>query len=173
MAKWKDVAGYEGLYLVSDEGDVMSLPRVVYNGRGYYIRKATILKPGQRGRGHTKYQFVVLSDGNTEKHHSVHRLVAEAFLYRPENCTEVNHKDENTLNNCVSNLEWCDRQYNIEYSKAKKVSQFSIDGEKIAEYKSIVIAAAMTGVSKTAINNALIGWSKTAGGYLWKYAEEE
>ena len=66
MAKWKDVAGYEGLYLVSDEGDVMSLPRVVYNGRGYYIRKATILKPGQRGRGHTKYQFVVLSDGNTE-----------------------------------------------------------------------------------------------------------
>ena len=53
------------------------------------------------------------------------------------------------------------------------MSQFSIDGEKIAEYKSIVIVAAMTGVSKTAINNALIGWSKTAGGYLWKYAEEE
>lgn len=166
MALWKDVAGYEGKYLVSDEGEVMSLPRK-------FRKKAKILKPGKRGRGGTLYAFVILSDGKTAEHFAVHRLVANAFLDNPMMLPEINHKDENPLNNRVENLEWCSRQYNIEYSKAKRVAQSTMDGEKIAEYKSVSVASKMTGIYRTAINNALTGWSKTAGGYIWTYIEEE
>ena len=173
MARWKDIAGYEGLYQVSDDGRVKSLPREKCNGRGCYRTKERILRPGKRGRDGLLYQFVVLSDGETVSHHSVHRLVADAFLENQEMFPEVNHKDKNTMNNCASNLEWCTRGYNINYSKAKRVSQFNNCGEKLAEYQSIVVASEITGISRTAINNNLKNWSKTAGGYIWKYEQEE
>jgi len=173
MALWKDVAGYEGLYLVSDEGDVYSLPKVV-QGAWVQHRKGKLLKKGKRGRkGQPQYEFVILLDSKGCSHHeSVHRLVAKAFIPNPDNLPEVNHKDENSLNNSVDNLEWCDHQYNIEYSKNKRVGQY-IDGEKVAEYKSIVYASKMTGISRTSITNALTGWSKTAGGYEWRYEGSE
>ena len=131
------------------------------------------MHPGKRGKGGLLYQFVVLSDGEKVSNHSVHRLVANAFLENPGMLPEVNHKDENTMNNCANNLEWCTREYNINYSKAKRVSQFSLCGEKLAEYQSIVVASEITGISRTAINNNLKKWSKTAGGYIWKYEQEE
>lgn len=104
------------------------------------------------------------------EHKSVHRLVAEAFIPNPDNLPEVNHKDENGLNNSVDNLEWCSHQYNIEYSKNKAVVQY-YDGERIAEYKSIKVASQQTGINRKSISNVLNGWSKTAGGYEWDYKE--
>lgn len=174
MALWKEVHGYEGLYLVSDDGRVMSLPRNVDNGRGTYVRDGTILKPGKRGRDGLLYEFVVLSDGNgTIEHKAVHRLVAEAFVKNPNGQTVVNHIDKNTLNNRADNLEWCDQQYNNEYGHNKAVEQWTIDGEKIAEYKSATYAATITGIRRTSIANVLNGWSKTAGGYIWRYSQNE
>ena len=170
MANWKDVKGYEGLYLVSDEGEVYSLPRIVNNGRGTYVTGGRLLKPGKRAQ---YYSFVILSDGENIEHKSLHRLVAEAFIPNPNDYPEVNHIDENTDNNAANNLEWCTRQYNIDYSKSKKVSQWTMDGEKVAEYKSIAFASQISGINRTAINNALVGWSKTAGGYIWKYETED
>ena len=170
MAQWREVAGYEGLYLVSDEGQIFSLPKTVNNGRGEYVRCGKILSPGIRGRGELGYQFVVLAKDGESKLHSVHRIVAEAFIEKPEGCDVVNHKDRNTLNNNAKNLEWCNQQHNNEYSHNKKVCQF-FDGVKIAEYKSITYASQITKISRTSINNALTGWSATAGGYEWKYCE--
>lgn len=170
MAMWREVAGYEGLYAVSDEGEVISLPRVINNGRGSFRVSGKLLKQGTRAG---KYKFVHLSKNNVHNSFLVHRLVALAFLDNPENLPEVNHKDENPSNNRVENLEWCSRQHNIDYSKAKKVSQYTLGGEKVAEYKSISYAADITGISRQAINNALSGWSKSAGNYAWKYEEEE
>lgn len=160
MAQWLNIAGYDGLYQISDEGDVKSFHARDENGR--------ILKPGRRGRGKTKYAFVVLTDGQTQRHVSIHRLVAKAFLDNPSELPEVNHKDQNTMNNRVENLEWCDRQYNIEYSKGKRIGQY-VGDEKIAEYKSTVYASKMTGIGRSAITNALAGLSHSAGGYVWKY----
>ena len=62
---------------------------------------------------------LVDDDGN-KKHYYVHRLVAKAFLNNPNNYKEVNHKDENKLNNHFSNLEWCTRQYNNTYGSRVK-----------------------------------------------------
>lgn len=175
MALWKDVRGYEGLYLVSDEGVVISLPREV-RGRNASCeivahRKAKTIKPYLRGRNSLMYPAVTLSKNGESKAYSLHRIVAEAFIPNPDCMPEVNHKDENPMNCRVENLEWCDHQYNVEYSKAKSVAQY-LDGEKIAVYKSIVHASRITGISRTSINNALRGWSFTAGGYEWRYCKD-
>lgn len=173
MANWKEIAGYEGMYIISDEGVVVSLPRIITNYRGSYERPQKELKPGHRGKGNLQYEFVVLFKDGKCDHRSVHRLVAEAFLENPDNLPEVNHKDENPLNNHVDNLEWCSRQYNIEYSKNKAVVQMDMDGEEIAEYKSVNYASDITGVGRTSISNCLNGWSESAGGYKWKSKERE
>ena len=170
MAQWREVAGYEGLYLVSDDGQIFALPRIVNKGETEYVREGKILSPNLRGRGDLTYYFVRLTKDGESKTHAVHRLVAEAFLEKPDGCNVVNHKDRNTNNNCVDNLEWCNQQYNNEYSHNKKICQL-LDGEKIAEYKSISYASQITKISRTSINNALTGWSETAGGYEWKYCD--
>lgn len=174
MALWKDVPGYEGMYLVSDEGDVISLPREIKgknkNGEMIIKRKGKKIKPHLRGKGGLFYPAVTLSKDGESKAYSIHRLVAIAFIPNPENLPEVNHVDENPLNCRADNLEWCDRQYNIEYSKGKRIAQY-YDGEKIAEYKSVVFASKITGIGRTNINNALCGWSQRAGGYEWKYID--
>ena len=99
----KDVPGYEGLYAVTSCGKVWS----------YRYKK--FMKPCIC----SGYEFVVLyKDG---KHHNelVHRIVANAYIENPNNLPQVNHKDENKQNNCVNNLEWCDRKYNINYGNGK------------------------------------------------------
>lgn len=173
LIAWKDVVGYEGLYLVSNQGDVLSLPRSVEtrnrSGPITQHRRAKMLKPHLRGRKKLMYPAVHLSKDGKSTVFSLHRLVAKAFIPNPDNLPEVNHKDENSMNCNVENLEWCDRQYNIDYSKSKRVEQY-LNGEKIAEYKSIAYASKITGISRRNINNALGKWSKTAGGFEWKYS---
>lgn len=171
MAQWKEIKGYEGLYLVSDSGDIVALPKKVKVGNIVQNRKAKPIRKILRGRGNLLYESVDLHKNGDSKRTSVHRIVAEAFLVKPDGCDVVNHKDRNPLNNSVSNLEWCTQQYNNEYSHNKPVLQF-FDGELVAEYKSVSYASGITGIKRTSINNALCGWSKTAGGYEWKYKEE-
>ena len=103
--EWRPVKGYEGLYEVSNFGRVKSLN---YNHTG----KEKILKPFKRKDG---YLQVILCRNGKGKMFSVHRLVASAFLPNPNNLPQVNHKDEVKTNNCVSNLEFCDCKYNINY----------------------------------------------------------
>ena len=172
MALWKEIAGYEGLYLVSDDGRILSLPRIVSNGNGEYVRESRILKPALRGR-EILYEFVVLCKDAKQESRSVHRLVAEAFVDNPNGYDVVNHIDHNTRNNRAENLEWCTQQYNNEYGHNKAVEQYTIDGEMVAVYKSITYASAMTGINRRSINNVLSGYTRTAGGYVWKYATEK
>lgn len=94
------IPGYEGLYEVSNLGNVKSL------------RRGIILKPGKRNGG---YKIVNLRKDNKDHWLAVHRLVAIAFIPNPLNLPFVNHKDENPCNNCVENLEWCTSQYNNTY----------------------------------------------------------
>lgn len=172
MAEWKEVAGYEGLYLVSNLGDVVALPKTVAARDGkIYHHKARPMKKHPRGKDGLMYHFVALTKDGVQKRYSVHRLVAEAFIPNPDNLPEVNHKDRNPFNNCADNLEWCSRQYNIEYSKNKAIEQMNC-GSVIARFKSITDAGKRTGIGRTNINNVLKGWAKKAGGYEWRYCTE-
>lgn len=113
MEIWKDIEGYEGEYQVSNLGNVRSLPHY-YNWRGVKkFNSGKTLRPYKTG----KYPYLTVQIRG--KGYLVHRLVAEAFIKNPYDYKEINHKDENRLNNVVENLEWCTRKYNIEYSVKK------------------------------------------------------
>lgn len=102
---WKDINGYEGLYQVNEFGDVRSIKR-----------NKNIFKSVTN----SGYYQVKLYKDSKSKNFYVHRLVSEAFIDNPNNYKEVNHKDENKLNNQVENLEWCDRIYNEHYNNKHK-----------------------------------------------------
>ena len=113
IEEWRSVIGYEGLYEVSNTGQVRSLDRYVKTCYGSYrLHKGKVLSPSIRPDG---YLVVSLQ----YRMFRVHRLVAEAFLPNPDNLPQVNHKDEVKSNNCVDNLEWCDSKYNNNYGTAR------------------------------------------------------
>lgn len=109
--QWKPVKGFEGKYIVSNFGNVMSIPRTYINklGREYTIDGFTLVKHD----GTNGYERVWLGDSVKK---SVHRLVAEVFVPNPYGYTEVNHKDGNKKNNRASNLEWVTHKENIEHA---------------------------------------------------------
>ena len=113
---WKDIAGFEGLYQVSNLGNVRSLDRTEFltNQHNQYgrKRKGGVVKQFHDKRG---YMVVTFSKGCKLKQLKVHRLVAMAFLPNLCNHPQVNHKDENKENNRVDNLEWCTNIYNANY----------------------------------------------------------
>lgn len=114
---WKPIKGYEGRYEVSNIGRVKTLPFVRGNHIGSYKTKEIIRKQSANQKGYMRIGLNGL-DGK-RKMYSVHRLVAMAFIPNPENLIEVNHRDFNKSNNCVENLEWCDRDYNLSYLDTK------------------------------------------------------
>ena len=106
--QWKPVKGFEGKYIVSNLGNVMSIPRTYTNklGREYTVDGFTLVKHDDTNG----YDKVWLGDSVMK---SVHRIVAEVFVPNPYGYSEVNHKDGNKKNNCVENLEWVTHQGNI------------------------------------------------------------
>lgn len=156
---WKPIIGYEGLYEVSNLGRVKSLNYNNTNQEG-------MLKPSYQSDG---YLNITLCKFGKAKRYRIHRLVAEAFIPNPNNYPEVNHIDENKLNNCVENLEWCDRQYNQDYSLSKQVGQYDLNGNLIKVYKSTREAERQTGYLSGVISYCCIGKIRTAYGYIWKY----
>lgn len=163
---WKPITGYEN-YEVSDIGNVKSTN---FNRTG----KARLLKPYINAYG---YKEVQLSKNGDVKHFTVHRLVAMMFLPNEKRHAEVNHIDEDKMNNCVSNLEWCGHKHNINHGTR---TQRAIDGESVRVYcvetntfyKSASEAGKILGIKRTAINNCLRGRCNTSGGFHWRYASE-
>lgn len=110
---WKDIKGYEGLYQVSNLGNVLSVGRKINTGRnGYRFSLDKILK---QYNGKNGYSYVILYNKNGAKTLRVHRLVAETFISNPENKSQINHKNENKKDNWVENLEWVTAKENCNY----------------------------------------------------------
>lgn len=170
--EWRPVAGYEGIYEVSNYGNVFSLERIDSAGRrrgGFKLKQKT----NKYG-----YKCVNLSKNGIVTSTTVHRLVAQAFIPNPDNKPEVNHKNEDKQDNRVENLEWVTSKENQNHatlpqrrSKVKRKTILQIDsktGRIIAKYNSSVDAKKQTGISAAHIRNCCSGHRKHAGGYIWK-----
>ncbi len=173
--EWRPVPGYEGLYEVSNTGRVRSLDRVDhFNGINRPRKGRELAHIDKRG-----YHIVKLCKDGNVRAVGIHRIVASAFIPNPTSLPEVNHKDENKSNNNVSNLEWCDRVYNAKYGTApariaEKLHRgvVSIDQNGVeTAYKSIKEAAEAFDGTPGNICNAISGYSKTAWGLKWRYAD--
>ena len=132
---WKDIKGYEGVYQISNNGNLKSLERKVRDCKGERIVNERFMKFTVR----SGYYNVVLRKQGHRESKQIHRLVAEAFIPNPNNFPIVNHKDHNRKNNCVANLEWCTQKHNVGWSRDKmckpKRKTYSLTGEKyISKY---------------------------------------
>ena len=169
---WKDIKDFEGLYQVSNRGNVRSLDRTDNNN---HFQKGHLLPLCNNRKG---YKNVGLWKNNKQSMRQVHRLVGEAFIPNPNNWPCINHKDEKPSNNDVTNLEWCTYEYNNNYgTKGKRVSdansksviQYTKQGEFVAEYKSAREAKEKTGIDNGHIGACCLGKRNSAGGFLWEY----
>ena len=97
---WEDIAGFEGLYKISNRGRVLRLSKTTSNRR-YLPNK--VRKPVKSSNGYLK---IGLTYDKKQVTLLIHRLVAMTFIDNPKNKKEVNHIDGNKENNIVSNLEW-------------------------------------------------------------------
>lgn len=170
MEEYRDIKGYEGLYKVSNKGNVLSCN---------YLGKGKVQHLRKRNSANGRYYSVLLSKNNEKKEYLIHRLVADAFIPNPNNLPQINHKDEDGHNNNAENLEWCDRKYNCNYGTRnerhnraikKPIIQCSLDGNKITEWESASDAEEHFGKrNRCNISKCCRGIVKSAYGFLWKF----
>lgn len=167
LEEWRPIKDYEDRYLVSNTGSVFSK----ISGR--------LLSPKIDRYG---YKVVSLSRNGKLKHFTVHRLVALTFIPNPKNLPTVNHKDENKLNNEVTNLEWTTVKDNDNYGSRNKrmadskkknpIAQYDTDMNLIEIHLGIKDAMRSTGVNRNSIREVCRGNRSTAGGFVWRYCKE-
>ena len=154
---WSEIEGYNGRYSVSTFGRV-------WNNERNRLLCGFIRSDGYKNVGLRK------KTNKNPNYFLIHRLVAKAFLPNPKNLPQVNHRDENKLNNRVDNLEYCNAQYNNEYSHAKEVAKLDLKtGDVIETFKSASEAERQTGIQQSHIAECCNGKIKSAGGFGWSY----
>lgn len=180
--EWKQCKGFEPFYEVSNTGKVRSI--AVWSEKYKRIIQRPHAKERKQEETKDGYMRVLLCYYGKHYHCAVHRLVAQAFIQNPEELPCINHKDENTKNNYVENLEWCTWKYNSNYGtlphrisvrqtnspeRSKAVCQIGMDGKVIKSYPSQKEAERQTGVSSDMIGRVCRGQAKTGGGYKWAF----
>ena len=184
---FKFIPDYEGYYLISNFGKVLSYPRWDKFSRqtGGIIMKQHIDNAG--------YKFVVLYKDGASSIKKIHRLVAETFIPNIKCLPCVDHIDGDRLNNGVWNLRWCTYKENSNFELAKKrhseqkdkythiginnkfsrkVGKYTLDDQLIEIFESISLASKAIGINEGQIQRVCAGVRKTAGGFKWKYESE-
>ena len=146
----REVVGYEGLYGVSNKGNVYSL-------------MSGCLIEGQKGA------YVTLSKDGKGKSWRIGDLVAMAWLRNVGGLKYVRHKDGDIRHNVVSNLEWSNEKEKPRRSDARRVLQLDLMGALVCKYNSIADASLVTGVDKGSISRCCRGSAMSAGRYRWKF----
>ena len=167
---FRDIKGFEGLYQISNFGNVKSLKRNI------------ILKPSSNGKG---YLHIILYKNRKSKVSRIHRLVAQAFIPNPENKPQVNHIDGNKRNNNVNNLEWVTNSENQKHAfrlhlqtnvgnnnpRVRKINQYDLDGNFIKTWNSIYDITKELNINRSSIWRCCTGKYKKSHNYIWRYTE--
>ena len=158
-------------------------PELIEGIDGYWISTMGRIR-NHKGRVQQPYTgsngYLVVSA--YPKQYRVHRLVAQTFLTNPNDHPVVNHRDGDTKNACVSNLEWCTYAQNSQHAHDTRlndsgigVMQFTSAGDPVATYPSMALAHRKTAIDASDISRACKarerGERKHAGGFLWMFAE--
>ena len=151
---WRDIEGYEGLYQISNTGQVKS------------VKRNKILKPHIT----SGYFRVCLCKENKKRNFSIHRLVAEAFLPNEEGLAEVDHINGDRKDNRVANLQWVSREENNRkrntgWGQPRRV--ICIETGEI--YESLNDAARAINRKVQAMSRHLSGKYQTCAGLHFKY----
>lgn len=181
---WKDIKGWEGIYQISDRGNLKSFKR---------HQEGRVLSNVNKTGGY----FSVVLQWRSRKRCSmrIHRLVAEAFIPNPAGKPQVNHKDGNKQNNSAYNLEWVTCKENMYdairngvdfYSamnyyntrvRPKRILQISLMGEIVNEHINGQEASKATKICRRNIlqvankDEYKLGKTrKQAGGFIWRFA---
>lgn len=185
---WKPVTeeGFEGFYEVSNFGRVRSVDRIVESKRGPLKYRGRLISTPLNDDGYPAFNFCYAGKNKAAR---VHQVVARAFIPNPDKLPEVNHKDEDKTNNHVTNLEWCTREYNMNYGtglermqkhpnqkKRFEESKRAIVGIKIDDKSKIhfesISEADRNGFNRRNLWNALNGYDASHKGYVWCYEDE-
>lgn len=180
--KWKDLIGYEGLYIISNYGRIISLPRSTTHGK--------LLIPQISKYG---YYMQMLYKNGKAKLCRVNRLVALTFIDNPFNEPYVNHIDGNKLNNKVDNLEWCNQSHNqkeawrlglqkpskkqrkiaSDFAKTKRIriSQYDKSNNFIANFQSLTDASIKLNIPISCISRVCKGKRKYTHNFAFCYVE--
>lgn len=179
---WRDIAGYEGRYRISNFGNVRSL---------FFENERNVSK-WKKPNG---YLCVTLKKNGNKKSLYVHRLVAQAFIENKQNFPQVNHINENKEDNNACNLEWCTAKYNVNFGNGIKRRNSSFgyknrvfDKDKMARRKKFSVIqldvndnvikvwkwagdfVKETGIGRTSgIYACCRGKRNTAYGFKWRF----
>jgi len=181
---WRDVVGYEGIYQVSNTGEVR---RISYNDckKRMKLKEPRLISKRLDKDGYYK---VSLYDSERVyiKNKFIHRLVAEAFLNKNINCNQVNHINGFKNDNNVENLEWVNQSQNRRHclthlnpklknnKLSKPVIQYTIDNKYVNEYPSAKEAQRQTGIQQANISQVCNSKKRIqAGGFKWEYKNQK
>lgn len=179
---WKDVNGFEGVYQISNKGNLKSSDRYVDGKSGSRrFQKGKYQKPEITRKGYHRYTLSISRNQSVRK--LAHVLVAEHFISENNHKAQVNHKDGNKDNNSIENLEWCSNLENMRHAienglvkpvygtirkkkgespVSKKIAAYDTSKAFVGVYDSIIEASEQTGISRNAISRSINGRVKNA-----------
>jgi hypothetical protein len=124
MEIWKDIPDYEGIYQISNLGNIKSLSRKILNNGGYFISKEKLLNPSLDING---YFVVCLCNNKKQSVKKIHQLLAMCFLEHKTNghTLVVDHINNNPSDNRLENLQIITNRENLSKDKKKKTSKYT------------------------------------------------
>ena len=184
VEEWRPVVGYEGLYEVSDWGNVRSVDRMVKSkGSGERLVTGRLLKQYTDKDG---YKRVGLHRNHKQVVVGVHQLVARAFIDNPDNLPIIDHIDSHRDNNMADNLRWFTVPLNNSTEQARRrksiaasrrndnkvrIRQYSLGGEPLRDFDSSMDMERELGFDRSSVIRVCQGKQHTSYGYKWEYLD--